>query len=421
MYWRHWAPAVATLHDMMERGVAIDVGAIADARMLAVADEKHFAAAFAGWAPDVNPNSSQQLAELFYAKKKYRVPHSCGSRKNPRKTPKDHRPADQVAIDRLLIAAPAHDREGLQALIDLRETSKLNKYLQALPDHAREGRIHAAFAPDTDTGRLACRAPALQQIPKDARYGLRRMFVAAPGHSLVAADMSQLELRVAAHLLIKKFNDRRLAEDLQARDIHSVAAMRAWPDRLTGIDVGAIKNHPDPAIARLREWAKAVIYGLFYGKSEVGLAVQLGIEKGVAAEVKASIMAAYGVDRYQEWVQDFAARTGYVTTLLGRRRQLVAATGPIGPSYFGAMRQAMNTPIQGSAADLMMIAMARVDRALPGTLVLQIHDELVLEVPEADVDSARKQLKMCMESVSEFLSVPLIANVGSGCNWEECK
>jgi DNA polymerase-1 len=238
---------------------------------------------------------------------------------------------------------------------------------------------------------------------------IREAFIAAPGHRLVSADYSQIELRIMAHLsadpaLLKAFGE--------GADIH-----RATAAEIFGVPVAEVTTDQ-------RRYIKAVNFGLIYGMGAFGLVQQLGIERGAAQQFIDKYFARYpGVAAYMQRTRELAREQGYVETVFGRRLWLPDIKAAGGPRRAGAERAAINAPMQGTAADLIKLAMIAVQQwldreRLVARLILQVHDELVLEVPDGEVDRVRRELPELMSGVAE-LAVPLVADVGSGANWEE--
>jgi DNA polymerase-1 len=295
-----------------------------------------------------------------------------------------------------------------RALCKLKST-----YTDKLPQrvNARTGRVHTTFSQATAvTGRLASSEPNLQNIPVRTAEGrrIREAFIAPPDHVIVSADYSQIELRIMAHLsedpaLLKAFRE--------GADIH----------RATAGDIFGVA--PDAVTVEQRRYIKAVNFGLIYGMSGFGLAIQLGIERAAAQQYIDKYFARYpGVAAYMQRTRELARAQGYVETVFGRRLWLPDIKAASGPRRAGAERAAINAPMQGTAADLVKLAMIAVDRWITGErlatrLVLQVHDELVFEVPEFELDRVRAELPQRMEGVAQ-LSVPLVADIGSGPNWE---
>jgi DNA polymerase I len=300
-----------------------------------------------------------------------------------------------------------------QVVLDWRQLQKLTRtYTEALVEEIvpATGRVHTCYMmAATSTGRLSSTEPNLQNIPIRTEEGrkIREAFVAEDGHVLVSADYSQIELRVLAHMADIQALKEAFARDT---DIHSVTAARMF--KVPEAEVGG----------ELRRRAKMINYGIIYGIGAFGLAQRLGIPQG---EAKAFIEAYFdeypGVRDYMERAKAEAREHGFVTTLFGRRCFVpeIASKQPARRSY--AERQAINAPIQGSAADIMKRAMRRVDRALKAEapevrMLLQVHDELVFEAPENAVEPAKALVKSVMEGAAA-LDVPLVVDVGAGANW----
>ncbi|MDO8931824.1 MAG: DNA polymerase, partial [Rhodocyclaceae bacterium] len=321
--------------------------------------------------------------------------------------------------------APSTDEEVLEQLaldyplpkkiLDHRSFAKLkNTYTDKLPRmvNPATGRVHTSFSQAVAvTGRLASSEPNLQNIPVRTAEGrrIRSAFIAAPGHVLVSADYSQVELRIMAHLS----NDARLLDAFaKGEDVHRATAAEIFG--ITPIEVG-----PDQ-----RRAAKVINFGLIYGMSAFGLARELGLERGAAQAYMDRYFARYpGVARYMDETRALARDKGYVETVFGRRLWLPEIrSGNVGRRQ-GAERAAINAPMQGTAADLIKLAMIAVqgwldDRRLGSRLVLQVHDELVLEVPQTELAEVREALPKLMGGVAK-LAVPLIVDVGVGLNWDE--
>jgi DNA polymerase-1 len=348
---------------------------------------------------EFNLNSPPQLRVVLYEK----LGLSPGKR-----TSKGQLSTDASVLEKLRDQHPIID-----ALLQYRELSKLKStYLDALPPlvDPATGRIHTTFNQvGAATGRLSSVNPNLQNIPVRGETGrqIRKAFVAAEGLTLIVADYSQIELRVMAHLS----GDEGLAEAFASdQDIHAATAGKVF-----GLP-------PDQVDAELRRRAKVVNYGLAYGMNAYGLAQRLGIAPDEAQE----FIDAYfeGFPKIREFLDKqvaHASADGFTATLLGRRRYLPELQSPNPRIRDMGRRMALNAPIQGSAADVMKLAMIRVDAAmesLPATMVLTVHDELVFEAPpdaEGDVSTA---VRAAMESAID-LSVPLRVDIGSGENWAD--
>jgi DNA polymerase-1 len=299
-------------------------------------------------------------------------------------------------------------------ILTYRQLTKLKStYIDALPElvNPRTGRIHTSYNQlGAATGRLSSNNPNLQNIPVRTEEGreIRRAFVAAPGHRFVAADYSQIELRVLAHM---SGDENLIAAFEQGLDIHAATASRLFGVEPTAVD----KNQ--------RRVAKTVVFGVIYGISPFGLAQRLGIERDLARQLIDNLFTQFpGIRRYIDQTLDFGRQHGYVQTLFGRRR-VVEDLRASGARRAAAEREAINAPIQGTAADLMKMAMVNVHRALRERglrtrLLLQVHDELIAEAPESEVTAAAQLLREVMSGVYE-LKVPLSVNLETGPNWEE--
>lgn len=390
-------PLIDVLVAMERSGIALDAGvlatqsAAAGEEMAALEKQLHELAG-----EPINLASGPQLGRILF--EKLGLPTG-------RKT-KTGWSTDSEVLEGL---APSHEFPRL--LLEWRALAKLKStYLDALPltvDRA-DGRVHTTFEQTgAATGRLASLNPNLQNIPVRTPLGraIRRAFVAAPNCVLVGADYSQIELRVMAHLS----SDPNLVEAFRAgEDVHAATARRIFK----------VEGDVPP---ELRSRAKVVNFGVMYGMGSRSLAQQMGIELTEAKEFIDGYFTVYaGVRRYLDRTLEEARERGYVQTLLGRRRWLPQLRGG-GMERSMAERAAINTPIQGSAADLVKLAMLRVHEALArgGTgarLLLQVHDELVVETPAAAADRVAAIVKREMEGCFE-LSVPLTVSVGAGATW----
>ena len=302
-----------------------------------------------------------------------------------------------------------------KVLLEHRGLAKLKStYTDKLPVmiNSTTGRIHTSYhQAGTATGRLSSSDPNLQNIPIRSAEGrrVRQAFIAAPGHKLVAADYSQIELRIMAHL---SEDPSLLAAFKSGQDIH----------RATAAEVFGVAT--DEVTADQRRSAKAINFGLIYGMSAFGLARQLTIGRKQAADYIELYFARYpGVQNYMNTIRHTAAERGYVETIFGRRLYLPEINARNGMRRQAAERTAINAPMQGTAADIIKRAMVSVDDWLrQGTLksrmIMQVHDELVLEVPESELQLIQAGLIQRMESAAELL-VPLVVDVGVGDNWDE--
>jgi DNA polymerase-1 len=305
-----------------------------------------------------------------------------------------------------------------EQILRYRQLSKLKStYVDALPAlvSPQTGRVHTSFNQlGAATGRLSSVDPNLMNIPVRTEEGreIRRGFVAAEGCKFIAADYSQIELRVLAHVT----KDPALVEIfLNDRDIHAATA-----SRLFGVPVDQVDKNQ-------RRMAKMTTFGIIYGISSFGLSQRLGVDRATSQELINGVFASFpGIKAYIDEVQRTVRETGYVSTLFGRRRHFAGlAAGDRGPHAQAALREAINAPIQGTAADLMKIAMINLhhalkERGLAARLLLQVHDELILEAPEAEVDEAAHLVCQVMEGAYELV-VPLGVEVEAGPNWEELR
>ena len=321
--------------------------------------------------------------------------------------------------------APSTDEEVLQelaadyplpaVLLEYRALAKLRStYTDKLPQMVNPdtGRVHTNYAQAVAvTGRLASNEPNLQNIPVRTPEGrrVREAFVAPAGHVLVSADYSQIELRIMAHLSDDPALLQAFAEGL---DVHRATAAEVF-----GVPLAEVTPEQ-------RRYAKTINFGLIYGMGAFGLAQSLGIEPKAARDYIERYFARYpGVRRFMDETRAQAAERGYVETLFGRRIHLVDIRGGSGPRRAAAERQAINAPMQGTASDLIKRAMLAVQDAIDTQgratrIVMQVHDELVLEVPEAELDWVRAEVPARMAGVAA-LKVPLLAEVGVGRNWDE--
>ncbi len=349
-----------------------------------------------------NLNSPQQLGEVLFEKLK--LPHG-------KKTSKGYSTSAEI-LEGLRFDAP----EIIEPLLRYRQLAKLNgTYVEGLlPLVDKNGRVHSTFDQvATATGRISSSEPNLQNIPVRTEEGreIRQAFLPREGWILLDADYSQIELRLMAHfsgdpVLIDAFRN--------GEDIHTRTASEIF-------DVPVEWVTPE-----LRGRAKAVNFGLIYGISGFGLSRNTGVSRREAGEFIEKYFRKYpGVKRFMDEAAAEGVRNGYARTLMGRRRYLPELQSPKAPIREFGKRAAMNTPVQGTAADIIKLAMVRVDRALreagmKSRLILQVHDELLLECPPEEADAAAELLREAMEGAVS-LSVPLVAEVHRGKNWAEAK
>ncbi len=347
-----------------------------------------------------NLASPKQLAELLFGQLGLPV---------LKKTPKGAPSTDEEVLEKLALDYPLP-----RMILDWRALAKLKStYTDKLPQMVdpATGRVHTTYAQATAvTGRLASVEPNLQNIPVRTPEGrkIREAFIAAPGFVIVSADYSQIELRIMAHL---SGDERLLKAFREDADIH----------RATAAEVLGLA--PEQVTPEQRRMAKAVNFGLIYGMSAFGLAAQLGIERAAAQNYIDRYFARYpGVARYMERTREKARQQGYVETLFGRRLYLPEIGSGNPARRNGAERAAINAPMQGTAADLIKLAMIAVQgwldaERMMSRLIMQVHDELVLEVAEGELERVKQRLPELMCGVAQ-LTVPLKVDVGVGPNWE---
>ena len=348
-----------------------------------------------------NLGSPRQICEILFERMKLPVVKKTAT--------------GQPSTDEEVLQELAADYPLPKILLEHRALSKLKStYTDKLPQmvNARTGRVHTTFSQATAvTGRLASTDPNLQNIPVRTAEGrrIREAFIASPGHLLVSADYSQVELRIMAHLSEDPALLRAFA---QGEDIH-----RATAGEIFGVA-------PADVTADQRRYIKAVNFGLIYGMGAFGLATQLNIERAAAQQFIDKYFARYpGVAQYMQRTRELAREQGYVETVFGRRLWLPDIRAASGPRRAGAERAAINAPMQGTAADLIKLAMLAVHAWLTreklGTrLLLQVHDELVFEVPVEELARVQRELPALMTGVAT-LRVPLVVDVGHGPNWEQ--
>jgi DNA polymerase-1 len=395
-------PTSAVLGRVERHGVLIDSDRLAEQsrilaeRMMALENEAYEIAG-----QPFNLGSPKQIGEILFGKLGLPV---------TKKTASGAPSTDEGVLEKLALDYPLPAR-----LLEHRGLSKLKgTYTDKLPQmiNPDTGRVHTHYAQAVAiTGRLSSNDPNLQNIPIRTPEGrrVREAFVAPPGHVIVSADYSQIELRLMAHIsqdpgLLRAFND--------GMDVH----------RATAAEVFNLAS--EEVTSEQRRYAKTINFGLIYGMGAYGLSQSLGIEQKAAKSYIERYFSRFaGVKRYMDETKADAAEKGYVETLFGRRIELPDIRAGSGPLRAGAERQAINAPMQGTAADLIKLAMLAVQKALDdqgkGTrMVMQVHDELVFEVPEAEVDWVKSEIPKLMAGVAQ-LSVPLVAEVGIGPNWDE--
>ena len=351
---------------------------------------------------EFNISSPKQLGDVLFNKLNLPKPVKYGKGKTI-----------STAVDVLEGLAESHDVPRM--VLEYRQLTKLKStYVDALPAllNPASGRLHTTFGQTgTATGRLSSANPNLQNIPIRTELGreIRAAFTAEPGHVLLAADYSQIELRLLAH-----FSKDPLLVEAYRRgdDIHTLTASQVF-------GVPPLMVTPDH-----RRQAKVVNFGIVYGLSAFGLSQNLGIEPGEAKQFINAYFERYGgVRAFIDRTLDEARREGKVKTLFGRVRPIPDINSKNANLRGFAERTAVNTPLQGTAADLIKIAMIRIDaalreRGLKSRMTLQVHDELVFEVPEAEIEVMRTLVREQMEKVHP-LTVPLLVEIGVGSNWRD--
>lgn len=395
-------PSMHVLYVMERNGVLLDSALLhiqsreLGEKLIALEARAHEAAG-----QPFNLNSPKQLREILFDKLQLPV---------KKKTPSGDPSTDEEVLQELALDYPLP-----KILLEYRGMAKLKStYTDKLPlsvDRAT-GRVHTSYSQAVAvTGRLASNDPNLQNIPVRTAEGrrIREAFIAGPGNHIVSADYSQIELRIMAHLssdegLLKAFANNE--------DIHRATAAEIF------------MTTREEVSSEQRRYAKVINFGLIYGMSAFGLAKQLGVERSAATAYIERYFARYpGVKNYMDSTREQAKQQGYVETVFGRRLWLPEINASNGMKRQGAERAAINAPMQGTAADLIKLAMIAVQSWLEaeklGTrLIMQVHDELVLEVADAELSLVKDMLPKLMCGVAE-LKVPLLVELGVGKNWDE--
>ncbi|WP_281970001.1 MULTISPECIES: DNA polymerase I [unclassified Polynucleobacter] len=395
-------PTMLVLARMERNGILIDSaklaqqGQVIGLRLLELEKEIHTLAG-----QPFNIQSPKQIGEILFQVKNLPI---------IKKTPGGAPSTDEEVLQKLSENYPLPAR-----ILDYRSLAKLQStYVEKLPRMAdsKTGRVHTNYAQAVAaTGRLASNEPNLQNIPVRTEEGrkIREAFIARPGWQLISADYSQIELRIMAHIA----QDANLLEAFaQGRDIHQATAAEIFGVPLEGVT-------PEQ-----RRYAKVINFGLIYGMSAFGLASNLGIERSAAQTYIDTYFGRYpGVAKYMADTRVLAKEKGYVETIFGRRLWLPEINSSNGMRRQGAERAAINAPMQGTAADLIKLSMIAVQswleaQNLQTQMLLQVHDELVLEVPPAELELVKMNLRNLMTQVAT-LRVPLEVGIGVGTNWEE--
>jgi DNA polymerase I len=402
VYQRIEMPVAKVLQQVERHGVLLDSAVLAQQshqlgeRLVALEQEAY---ALAG--QPFNMGSPKQVGEILFGKLGLPVVKKTMS--------------GAPSTDEEVLAKLAEDYPLPNKLLEHRSLAKLKStYTDKLPlmVNAQTGRVHTNYAQAVAvTGRLSSNEPNLQNIPIRTAEGrrVREAFIAPPGHVILSADYSQIELRIMAHISGDENLLRAFADGM---DVH-----RATASEIFGVPADVVSSEQ-------RRYAKVINFGLIYGMSAFGLAGNLKIERSAAAAYIDRYFTRYpGVKRYMDETRAQAKAQGYVETVFGRRLWLPEINSANGPRRAGAERAAINAPMQGTAADLIKLAMLAVQNAIQtqtraSRMVMQVHDELVLEVPEAELDWAKLEVPRLMASVAQ-LKVPLLAEVGVGLNWDE--
>jgi DNA polymerase-1 len=422
-----WQPAMRVVSQMESHGLLLDQELCREREAECVAKQEEIGQQLNQWAgKEVNWASPKQKAEFFYRTKGWPVPPVCGNTRAVRKTAGNAAPTDEMAVIHLARTAPSlEDRRHLRLYagypdikakeheMSWKTAAKLQGFYQAMPDHAAvDGRVHTQLGATTRTQRLASKNPNMQNVPPT----VRDIFIAEPGRVLLSKDFASLEWRILAHIVAKRYGDLSLAEEIgQGLDPHQSTA-DGMTQRL-GRQV-------------TRAAAKILNYSINYGKTAKGLSVQLEVSEAEAEEMlQAFSEARPGVAQWLHDAVDFVKGREYCRTLLGRFIPIPEIRGNRW-DRMAAERKALNYPIQGSAADIVSMAMIHCSelynnrlREMGCRLLLQIHDELLFSVPEDCAAEAGEEIAArmagCLEGVTEFLC-PLATDGGQGLRWGDC-
>lgn len=446
LYTRWWNPGLLQLTEWERAGVDVDLERCATSSATLDIDIAAQERIIKAWSGDVNWRSGPQGPKFLYQTKRFKVPPYCGSKlEAAKRTKRGKFPGDFVALTYIADDASTgpEDKAGIRAVLAWRALVKAKQYTDTFKEYISplDGRVHTILAPEADTGRLSSKAPALQQIPKRDKYKVRRAFVAPPGYSLIVADYSQLELYIAAHFMKVICHDDTMERMLASGDMHSEMARKAWPGELRGLSPEQVRSHIR------RDHAKAVGYGLFYGKTAQGMGISIRDEHGAPIGTSAAqdILDAYhaavpALAKLQRYFIEYAREHWGVHTLLGRFRPIAAVNSEDQWMRGEGERAALNTPIQGSAHDVVASAMLSTNTTqfpelaalgyfhqgladLGAVGLLQVHDELQWRVPMAHAEAAAVLVKQGMENPLPpgTLSVKLKADVHVAPNWSAAK
>lgn len=402
------ARLIPVLAEMEREGIRLDAGFLRDYAVVMDEEIRHIKQLIydkAGVSPTaVNLDSPRQVGEMLFDTLKIPYPGSKTKTK-------------QYSTDEEKLSELAESYEIINDILAYRQLAKLKStYIEALPAlvHPKTGRIHSSFHQAlTATGRLSSQNPNLQNIPIRSERGreIRKAFVARDSdHILLAADYSQIELRLIAALS----NDEAMLEAFRlGQDIHRATAARIY-------------HIPLDAVSKEQRYnAKTVNFSIIYGAGATNISKNLGIKRVEAQQLIAQYFEQHtGIKAYMQTAVEEARQRGYAVTLCGRRRYLRDLHSRNGAVRTHAERNAVNTPIQGTAADMIKVAMINIHEALAAQqlrtrLILQVHDELVFDVPRAELEIVRPIIKQCMETALPQLKVPIVVEVGTGDNWLE--
>tara|TARA_B100000686_G_scaffold284464_1_gene308029 strand:+ start:1964 stop:4723 length:2760 start_codon:yes stop_codon:yes gene_type:complete len=395
-------PVLEVLFEMENNGVLLDIDMLEiqsrelGEKMLLL-EEKAFVIS----GQPFNLNSSKQVQDILFTQLKLPI---------IKKTKKGAASANEEVLQQLALDYPLP-----KILLDYRSLAKLKStYTDKLPlmVNPDTGRVHTNYSQAVAvTGRLSSTEPNMQNIPIRTAEGrrIREAFIAPDGNSIISADYSQIELRIMAHVSKDKGLLRAFS---RGEDIHRATAAEVFGVSLDQVD------------SEQRRYAKIINFGLIYGMSEFGLASQMGIERSAARIFMDRYFTRYpGVEEYMQCTRERAKRNGYVETVFGRRLSLPEINSPNGKRRQAAERAAINAPMQGTAADIIKFAMIAVhdwilQNKMNTKLIMQVHDELVLEVPESEIDAIKMALPSLMEGAVK-LDVPLLVELGIGENWDQ--
>lgn len=448
-------PFDSLLTKMERRGLYIDPDYFNQQAILAEPEEARLNSLCVDWGIQdgkcaINWRSSQQVGAFLYDKLKLPVSPVTGKGKAKR----GERSTDNKALAWIRDYCKKKNQpiwaQHLDNVLDMRKCQSAIKYLRKFPLHAdKNGYIHCNMAPDTETLRLAARCPELQQVPirkeKDP-YNIRRGFIAPPGMSYIVADQSQLEMRILGHVLKKMYNDDSLITDILADDCHGTNAIRiygkVYPNRMVpylGKEIllktlpgSAVKKHESKFVTGLRETIKNIAYGLIYGMTEYSLGSHLKDEFGEPIGDEAALLLLNmfkdlypPLREFFAWCGNYARRNGGMVDLCGGLRTIPDAASSDRWVRMSGERKAANTIMQRGAANIMALAMLRVEdnqklKDMGFTQNLQIHDEIDGYCPIGLEEECMAEIKFEMESAM-VLECPLEVEPGYGANWYDAK